>query len=636
MLQPEYWNWTRNLIVASHFDLQLKDQFQKSFPPFRDSNQTEIYYQILKLFDASNSDIKNTQSSPLIFEIGRNGPVYLHHENNCENKRPFDTIECFFSTPEPSSNNSIHKNYDKQGELKYYLLFICLIAAVLIFTEFEMRPFSGAQIIWLFITTAILLIFMLYAIYDTKGEPLSFTDGVSIWPTILIRILTCFLAFAFIIKLIRALEVSFFELNHRKILLVKLDQELEPLFVNRNRKTFYEIISGNKNCENGANSNKRCLFFRLTLIFIFIGALYAHAVSIFYFAENQYHDAIWLYVILLLLLVVICPFPQVCDQVLSLFRMQKIKETLSYFPFNILLLLSVFIIILITSIICHHPETGWLLGTVALFSLLHHTKIIEIKSIRHWAEKDDDNVVEARQTGKNDSSFIQNQLQQLWKDYRQHGLLEQRILRATFMWLIFMNIDVLLRHLFPESLPLCRGDTCDIDYWIFIISYSSVMFLTFLVLDAQRLCLHWIEKLHTDYSKKSYNNQGSELIKLVADRTEVIDQFIYFPIILLMLMFLSRIVYFDYMNFPLSNGIISGISISLLFYAGLKLRTEASQLKWEVIENAKDQDKMVKELEQFNYGAFQPMSEQPVVRSALLLVGSLGLFAAEYLMLFGY
>ena len=45
---------------------------------------------------------------------------------------------------------------------------------------------------------------------------------------------------------------------------------------------------------------------------------------------------------------------------------------------------------------------------------------------------------------------------------------------------------------------------------------------------------------------------------------------------------------------------------------------------------------MIKELEQFNYGAFQAMSEQPVVRSAVLLVSSLGLLAAEYLMLFGY
>lgn len=625
MLQPEYWNWTRNLIVASHFDLQLKDQFQKSFPSFRDSNQTEIYYQILKEF-GNDPEIKETKPSPLIFEIGRNGPVYLHQENSCENNgEGVMSTRCFFSIPEPPTNNSIGRNYDQQNELTYYLLFVSLIAIVLIFTETEVRPFSGAQIIWLTITTFFLLIAMFFAVYNTKGEPLSFIDGVSVWPTILIRIFTVFLAFAFIIKLVRTIEFSFHELNKKDFLNIVLENNLKILFPNKNHKTFYEIIKSIPNFRIDPASKKRS-FSKLihdrlgAFIFFFtISAIlfYSYTVSFFYFTENPFVLVSGIFS--LLLSIALIPWDSAS------------KGGTSF-------LIPVIVSPLVIFVIClfiQHLELTLLITTLILFFLLHHTKIIEIKSIRHWAEKN--NIEEASQAGTNNSlSFNRNQLQQLWKDYRHHGILEQRLLRTTFMWLIFMNIDVLLRHLFPESLPLCRGDTCNIDYWIFILSYSIVMFLTFLVLDAQRLCIYWIEKLHTDYSKKSYNNQGSELIRLVADRTEVIDQLIYFPIILLMLMFLSRIVYFDYMDFPLSNGIISVISISLLFYAGLKLRTEASQLKWEVIENAKNQDKMIKELEQFNYGAFQPMSEQPVVRSALLLVGSLGLFAAEYLMLFGY
>lgn len=79
MLQPEYWNWTRNLIVASHFDLQLHEDFQKPFPSFRDSLQTEIYYRTLNEF-GNNDELKKAKLSPLIFEIGRNGPVYLPQE----------------------------------------------------------------------------------------------------------------------------------------------------------------------------------------------------------------------------------------------------------------------------------------------------------------------------------------------------------------------------------------------------------------------------------------------------------------------------------------------------------------------------------------------------------------------------
>ena len=87
------------------------------------------------------------------------------------------------------------------------------------------------------------------------------------------------------------------------------------------------------------------------------------------------------------------------------------------------------------------------------------------------------------------------------------------------------------------------------------------------------------------------------------------------------------------------------ISVSLLLYAGLKLRFEVSRLKLTVINTIENQityidqeqkKETIKKIREINYGAFQPLSEQPVVRSALLLLGSIGLFAAEYLMLFGY
>lgn len=593
MLQPEYWNWTRNLIVASHFDLQFHEDLQKPFPPFRDSRQAEIYYQILKHFPPDNPErkhrLENTKPSPLIFEIGRNGPVFLHQVNFCENDTKVINIRCSFSIPEIPTNNSINRNYDQQNELKYYLLFISLIAIALIFTESEMRPFSGAQTIWLSIVTLLLIGLMFYAVYDTEGEPLSFTDGVSIWPTILIRIFIFFLAFAFTIKLICALEVNFYELNNKDFLKKTLDNELKPLFLNR-------IISI-RNCGKDTNSGKRSFKeficskpFLQSMIFMIFGMLcYAGVISVYYFDST----------------------------IIKNFLLPTSNQFIQ------------------------HIESILLIAALIIISLLDRKEIIKIESIKDWAEEGTVNKSSEVDANDSSSSNQTQSFQQLWINYRKHGVPEQRLLRATVMWFIFMNIDIFLRHLFPESFSLCRGDTCTINYWVFTVSFSIVIFLTFLVLDAQRLCIHWIEKLHKNYPLCSGNDKKltpEELIQLVADRTEVIDRLIYFPIILLMLMFLSRIVYFDYLDFPLSNGIVSMISISLLFYAGLKLRTEADELKWVVIENAKGQrpNKIIKKLEQFNYGAFQPMSEQPVVRSALLIIGSLGLFAAEYLMLFGY
>ena len=41
--QPENYEWTHNMIIASHFGLQLRGELQGSIPPFRDSYQTALY-----------------------------------------------------------------------------------------------------------------------------------------------------------------------------------------------------------------------------------------------------------------------------------------------------------------------------------------------------------------------------------------------------------------------------------------------------------------------------------------------------------------------------------------------------------------------------------------------------------------
>jgi len=52
--------------------------------------------------------------------------------------------------------------------------------------------------------------------------------------------------------------------------------------------------------------------------------------------------------------------------------------------------------------------------------------------------------------------------------------------------------------------------------------------------------------------------------------------------------------------------------------------------------NREEKKEFLRNMDAFNYGASQLMMEQPVVRSTLLLLGSIGLFVVEYLMLFGY
>lgn len=744
MLQPEYWNWTRNLIVASHFDLQLHEDLQKPSPPFRDSLQTEIYYQTLNLLSVPENKFKNYDEfkkvEPLIFEIGRNGPIYLWQEPLSESTS--DGNNTLQESTKTSGKKSIHPDYDQQQQLIYYLSFVFLIFVALILTEYQMRPNSGALTFFLS-GSAILLFLVIYffAYKDTNNEPLSFTDGVSILPTILIRLFTICLTLAFIIKLIRKLEVSFDRLDKRGLSIQESNPELKTLFPDKRRKTEEEILKGIAGffCTTISNilSNKEI---KASIVFMLLGTcIYGLTLIIFEKSDleiplliillttliifypcfsrrnpdkkSELVSYLWIEEAIVLAIVLISLFTFLLgwhSHIEKLFGEKYILTTLILIALLIITycvtsgiieklksycirfigFLSIFIIFIpIAQIISEHRE---LIGLIAIFLLFIFLYNPQIKSIQKWAQ--------------NDLKKVMNAID-LWREYREHDLLEQRLLRTTVMWLIFMNINAFLTHLFPESSSLCRGNSCLWDHWISVISFSIVMFLIFLVLDVQRLCIHWIEKLHTkhpllvnetffelniknlhqelekskinkeqkwkfncfykpaleidskikqineeiEFLKQTQEKQKEErrkyrttlesleeIVLLVAERTYVVDRLIYFPIIVLMLMFLARILYFDYLDFPLSHGIVSIISISLLLYAGLKLRTEASELKLAVINNTQEKDEMKKRLERINYGAFQPMSEQPVVRSALLLFGSLGLFAAEYLMLFGY
>ena len=117
-----------------------------------------------------------------------------------------------------------------------------------------------------------------------------------------------------------------------------------------------------------------------------------------------------------------------------------------------------------------------------------------------------------------------------------------------------------------------------------------------------------------------------------------------------MLMLFARITYFDNQEFPLSKGITFGAAISFLFLSGFVLRREANELKYCVKKSVRTmrvkgvgnmrvnnavQDEIIRRIDAINEGAFQPMLEQPVMQALLIILASIGLFAGEYLKVFG-
>ena len=150
------------------------------------------------------------------------------------------------------------------------------------------------------------------------------------------------------------------------------------------------------------------------------------------------------------------------------------------------------------------------------------------------------------------------------------------------------------------------------------------------------------------FNRATRNNPLESLeniVEVVAERTQVVDKLIYYPMLCIMLMLFAKITYFDNQDFPLSKGITFAASISLLFFSGFMLRDEAKQLKLSVIKSAENLgknnictqakvDTAIKRINDICEGAFQPMFEQPVMRALLIILASIGIFAGEYLKLF--
>ena len=552
MFSPQHWQAARNLVVASHFNLQLGQKYQKHFPSFRDSQQTNIFYHTIKLFKDGVTTPKNIP--PKIFEIGRNGPVHLIQEKDDE------------SSIDPLDN--------AQEQATKQLMLLGGITIFLIFFLWQVRPNSNYIIAWLAIGSLIIFSIAFVFAIDASGEPLSFKDGTSLWPTIFIQIIATLLACAFIFSTKRILEDN-------------------SKYINR------QYFGANSN--TAVRSNLVDIGLAIIVCIIFIVSSLAYTVNDVYPSKFPFIPCIGGLVVIALYYVIIVPY----------------KE-----------------------------------GEKFLF-------------IKDWVEKEDSNILE---------------LKDLWREYCACGQFEHRAGRVVAIWLFFAIIETLLIYLLPPWPSPCRGDTCDWAAWVGVISFVVIMILLFFILDAVRLSYFWIQKLRTKHpllvdkttlkeedDLKTFDDARrnkvaslralEQIIDLVAVRTLKVDRLIYFPMLCIMLMLFARTAYFDNQEFPLSKGITFAASISLLFFAGFMLRNEAGHLKHSVIKCAENLGKdyfscqteadavinrakktevneVINRINNVNKGAFEPMFEQPVMRATLIILASIGIFAAKYLKLF--
>lgn len=587
MMHPQHWRWTRNLIVASNFDLHLNNDYQKSFPPFRDAYQTSFYLSTLvaadhRIMEKICSDATKCSDffggiKPIIFEIGRNGPVRLTDIS------PLDTA----SQKNGVAITDIHPTHDSQNGYDTSLLPLIILTLLLIFIIHQIRPNSGALIVMLIFSAAILFAFTHIITEIYNEEPFSLTDGVSVWPTIYLRLIAFALAVAFIFKSICDMEVNFARLSRDYFGDKHPPNEGTPKYKTLRGPVeptpFPEILQG-------FSPSKLLQVFKKTT------------------------PDFWMKCITALAVVVIGAI------VLWLSRSPE---------YGLLFALG-----------------GWLL--LIFICILISTKMSNDTSINHWVENTPaPKSLDDLWKGYHEHGRLEKRLLRATSMWTLFMAVNAILLHLSPTWpapargSVFLLDEAIfvLGTLFMMILIFLALDAQRLCiYWMKKLRKELLQRANF---------AH--ECKDGKLATRCEPQKLKEIVALVADRTNEVDKLIYYPLIIIILMLLARNNFFDNWGFPQAIGILVCINISMLIGAGLKLRNEARKVKTTALEcldelptnmqspkqNENDIITMREQIMAVQGGAFQPMYDQPVIRALLLIMGSIGLTISEYVSLFG-
>ncbi|MCS6292309.1 MAG: hypothetical protein H8J66_04480 [Nitrospira sp.] len=237
-LHPSEYKSTRNMVIASPFGLQLDGSLQRDVPPFRSSYQTSAYFAVLQALqhvvcrpDGQGQSETGTCTSgyhvsltpedrlydagphPRLFEVGRNGAVDLSVVDQ-EGVRTIHPLRADLAYS------------DKYGQLKQGVGFdnAAVAAGVVLALLTGTIIVWSNQRLWLWVTESpklvgalgiiLLAAFSVFVVFGgatallaghDEGEPFSWTAGVSIWPSEVLRLFAVVLCLILLAKGMRDL-----------------------------------------------------------------------------------------------------------------------------------------------------------------------------------------------------------------------------------------------------------------------------------------------------------------------------------------------------------------------------------------------------------------------------------------------
>ncbi len=220
LLHPSQYEWTHNLIIASHFGLQLHPILQQAIPPFRSSYQSATFVAVLQAIGQvrrltgtegyrllGDPGIRfRSETRPLIFEVGRTTadllPGVARHSGSSDGAGEPEAIN------HPTSRAS--EDADRHDRLIRFLylavgVLCALYLAIPVIRSIpdEMLSAATGQFV---IQTAVALAVLLggtIALTQWLGsrpdaEPFFWAEGISIWPSELLRMTVAVLCLGFL------------------------------------------------------------------------------------------------------------------------------------------------------------------------------------------------------------------------------------------------------------------------------------------------------------------------------------------------------------------------------------------------------------------------------------------------------
>ncbi len=257
-------------------------------------------------------------------------------------------------------------------------------------------------------------------------------------------------------------------------------------------------------------------------------------------------------------------------------------------------------------------------------------------------------------------------IDQLWLDYLGLGRWQNRWVRYSLQAIVYLCLGMLLMQVFGLPHTPCRGPACfSINIAVLLASVLGMILLIFFVVDATRLCRRFIKHLvdeTIEWPKEFLKNEAKKRgvhpslarewlsIDLIAKRTDAIGHLIYFPFIVLFLMFVARHPYFDRWDLPVGLIILLTLNVAYAFGNALALRRSAEQAKQTALsqlrtklyplsdlvasdkESKQQIERAIEAIKGNHEGAFLPFTAHPIFGAIALPSGGYGLvLLMEYL-----